>query len=57
MINGCDGGGSCPPVGEGVAVRLSAALVAAVLEAGGPQSVLGSHVGELLLRSHQLGTV
>ena len=49
--------GSCQPVGEGVAVRLSAALVAAVLEAGGPQPVLGSHVGELLLRSHQLGTV
>ena len=36
-------------VAEGVAGRLSAALPAAVLQAGRPQPVLGRHIGELLV--------
>ena len=47
----------CPPVAEGVAVRLPAALVAAVLQTGGPQSVLHRHVGELVSGPHQLRAV
>ena len=36
-------------VAEGVTGRLSAALPAAVLQAGRPQPVLGRHIGELLV--------
>ena len=44
-------------VAEGVAGGLSAALPTAVLQAGSSQSVLGGHIGELLVGPHHLSTV